>query len=428
MIKRAFMFTLVLLLVFTSNLGGVLAGSTVNPYQNKKLQELTSGQEETLIQLNEIRNSLGIQTLTLNDLLNKTAQSHSNYQYELNQNTGHVQPFHNSFFTGTSFYDRFNYYGYAGVKGGEVIAPININLSDSLEKLIDAPYHRMGILNPNHAELGVGFNRVDGVRSALVMTMGANETYLDSTVVKYPYNNQQNVKISWFNNERPNPLESIGLNRVHVGYPITLSFGDANLEELITNHASLRDSGGIEVDSYIVKSTNETTFKRHVMIIPKTELKSNETYTVNVVGERKLFDGPREPVNETWSFTTARQLELSQIGIRNDLNMFTFSVNAGDLRNLNFNVFRNGQLFHSYRTINERTSQFRSNRIVAGEYEVRVDSPYFSNIGIQNIEVIEENGVLNIKNKQQNDTNPSPAEPIQPTEPDYSQRNVPSVT
>lgn len=382
-------------LVLASGVPILASNGKIDPYANKDRQTLTYYQQEIADELNRMRYDLGLETLSLNEQLNNAAQSHSNYQFELNQNTGHYQTQDTEFKTGYSYIDRMNYYDYQGVKGGESIAPIEISPNVALEKMIDAPYHRIGILNPNHQELGVGINHEVGKRSTLVLNFGAFDAYTDNQFVKYPYDNQNEVKLGWFANERPNPLELFGQNHVYVGYPITLSIGDKDTDRLIANHATLTDDEGQVIDTYLVDSSTETPFKRQVIIIPKKMLKPNTTYTVTLDGERKLFNGESETFYEVWTFNTIEELYVTEMAVNEAKNQFVMALNTGDVNNMTAQITKDGKLYHSYRITNGVSTSYSSNPIIEGIYEMSVEVPFLDPIKVE-FEVYKENGDWNV--------------------------------
>lgn len=393
----------------------IYASSPVDdPFLNKDIGVLKSREESVITELNHLRSQLEMTPLTVDSALKNAAQSHSNYQLETNENTGHVQYLtDHPYFSGKYFYDRAKRYNYEGNAGGESIAPINISEKVSLQKMIDAPYHRIGILNPNHTEIGVGSNLEPNKRSMLVLTFGSKKRYDDSTPVMYPYHNQTNVPIGWYENERPNPLEKYGLTNIHTGYPISFHYGDADTERFDTKQAFIKDNEGNQVDYYLVDHTSNHGFQKHVILIPKEPLKPNTTYHVYLNGTRVLFNGETEDVSARWSFQTVKDLEIVEMGIRN--NRFIPHYNAGDLKDVNLIIRKDGRTFHLYETKNGKSSTFATYNIEKGVYEYTLESPSFNTQ--KGYLIVKDNNVVEIVDEGiEKPTNPPSEEPETPNE------------
>ncbi|KRF07163.1 hypothetical protein ASG89_17615 [Paenibacillus sp. Soil766] len=245
---------------------------------------------------NSIRSAMGYSVVTENTLLVKAAQNHSNYLgvSSAQASKGHSETAGDVGFTGSSSSERTAYVGYQSRGGvGEVVHYIPNDNNQAIQGLIDAPYHRVLMLDPNAFEVGIGIHLAPPVSTV------ANIGYVNSdtkTVSYYPYPNQQGVPTYWHANETPNPLQPHGKAGAKVGYPITVSvtgFGDVTFI-----NATIKDASGTDIPFYLTDKNNSG--RGSIVITPKSPLSPNTTYTVN-------FNGSTEGLGDfqkTWSFTT----------------------------------------------------------------------------------------------------------------------------
>ncbi|MCM3716048.1 CAP domain-containing protein [Alkalihalobacillus oceani] len=357
----------------------------IDPFEDLDQKDLQQTQQELLEWINVRREMMGLPAYTLHEDLNKSAQSHANYQTALNQSTGHFQPEKDHpLYTGERLENRTAYFGYDAITGGEGITGHTVTPVVALQALLDAPYHRMDLLNPNHRHIGFGVTNVPYRRSALVNNYGGPERYTAKELVSYPFDGQINVPISWYNSEIPNPLERFGLSGNYVGYPISLeAYG---YDQLKYDEVILEDEWGQEIDSYLVGGTKENPFVRHLHIIPKEVLKPGTTYHVSVRGTVVDHDGASETFDKNWSFTTVESLAIQGLSIRG-VNQLVWHFYAGSLDEVSVELFNGTQLFHVYHQKDRKISGYYVRPLITGTYTVRVSSPYYDEPYVGEIEI-----------------------------------------
>lgn len=284
--------------------------------------------------LNAIRTKAGLPTVTLNPFLTKAASNHANYLGINGPSDGHSEVPSKKGFTGESFISRIANAGagdtfkYTYVDEGVTFTANTLN--EGIEGLIDAPYHRDALLDPNLTQVGFGH-----VGSIVAINYAIEGSSTQSAV--YPYDGQQDVPVSFYGaSENPNPLEGTGI--ATSGYVINYKLPNSPS----SLSATLKNSKSVSLPVIIKKSpytaqTREYGYQNW-FIIPKSPLSKGETYTVTA-GDK------------TWSFTTTgaavtktpvvndqapRKFSATDVGVRIDGKYVELSPKAQVLSNSTF--------------------------------------------------------------------------------------------
>lgn len=353
--------------------GYQLLEGKINPFPQHNNSFFASMEQEGIQYLNRIRTENGLSKLSLDKALSYSAQSHSNYLVKYKA-VSHLQTMVTDKAAFTGFYpeDRAEYYHYDSDEIGEMISFQTNSPRNAVEKLLDAPYHRATMLNPNFTEVGVGFNDTNDGFNPTVINLGDEDgTQTIEGPVLYPYANQKEVKTSWYANESPNPLRFWNLHKVNVGYPISISFYGENKGKLIARSATLKDENGNNVPFYLVDGEKDGTLSS-IFIIPKQALKRGTTYTVDVKAENVSKYSKKTPVSKKWSFTTAdgyRLTDLELLSDKNGVKVLKPYFNNGASSTVKYEVQKKGK---KVQTFNERGNNgyLGYQNIVDGEYEV----------------------------------------------------------
>ncbi|NPA04076.1 MAG: CAP domain-containing protein [Epsilonproteobacteria bacterium] len=212
--------------------------------------------------LNSLRQKAGLIPLKVNSLLEKSAQNHAIYVVN-NNVVGHYERSGDPYFTGVTPADRAMYVGYPANFVVENISYGNSGIRDSIDGLFSAIYHRLGFLNVEIDEIGVGYaeNERFYYKNAYVYNMGnSNLAYLcsdeyppfegygtyatgmckdpnkkveylaykkalgdvanqNSAVILWPYPDGKDIPPAFYE-ESPDPLPECSVT----GYPISVSF------------------------------------------------------------------------------------------------------------------------------------------------------------------------------------------------------------
>lgn len=351
-----------------------VTNNPVNPFEGKDRTQLAAMEAEAVTHLNTIRKSLGLNELVINNALTLAAQSHSNF-LQMNQLIGHYQNKNYPGFTGVAPQDRAAFFGYGGT-ASEGIDYGTASPRMSVEGLLDAPYHRLGLINPNDREVGAGFSIAS---YNMVISPGTTGARDDARVMLYPMPGQTGVKSSWYVAESPNPLAFYKKDRIYVGYPISLSLHDSKTREVRYIASSIKDSSGQQVAHFVTDSAKEDESKKHVFLIPHAPLQSGMTYQVRIEAERILTDGGVQPIVREWSFTTRSTLAIDYLGLvkLNGVDNLELKVKNGDMRDLSYVMIYNGEFVRKYSTT-QGYSWTSANPLAGGTYRLQVACPSVS--------------------------------------------------
>lgn len=357
-----------------------------DPFSGKDKGFLGKEEQEALMKLNEYRTALGLPLFTVNSKLTAAAQAQSNY-HMVNNVMGHDQQQEKAHFTGVKPFDRATLFGYLGTVS-EGISYKDAHAKYGITVLFDAPYHRLSIVNPNYLEVGVGFNKEEtGLNNSTVVKYGTTKGLPDNDLIVYPYDGQQDAKVSWYVFESPNPLRFYGLSHIYTGYPISLSIHDDKTQELRIKSAKLVDSNGKDIPFYQVDSSLESEKKKHLFLFPKNILSFGQTYTVTVEGERITNNGSI-PFSKKWSFKTRKDIAISSITSRLSTSgkseFLRIKFMNGDFENVSYRLLDSQREVIKY---NGETNKFYGT-LENGRFRLEITSPSIPSMVIADVEVI----------------------------------------
>ncbi|ALK99245.1 lipoprotein [Massilia sp. WF1] len=255
--------------------------------------------------INYRRAQAGLGALVRNNMLDRSAQAHSDYQ-RLNNTVTHDEDSAKPGFTGATVEARVQAAGYTLVPdyaSGEIIAATTSNTGFYLaEELVTAIYHRFVMFEPLFKDMGTGSAATSANYIYFTTNLGATRGYgpgLPShTIATWPVNGQTGVQPNFMSDyEEPDPVP----DRNEVGYPISVH---ANLTEAIAvqqQNFTVRPRGGAALATRLLLKNvdSNTTMSSVAAIIPLAPLTANTTYDVSFSG---TVGGA--PVSKTWSFTT----------------------------------------------------------------------------------------------------------------------------
>ncbi|MFL0365183.1 Ig-like domain-containing protein [Pseudobacillus sp. 179-B 2D1 NHS] len=300
--------------------------------------------------LNQWRQSLGLSVFQLNSSLLESAKSHAEYMAYHNSADGHSEREGYEKFTGIGPEERAEHFGYTG-QATEVLVTKGGQAVSGVEGLIDAPYHRIAMMDPALKEGGIYQEFVNSGWNPLVINMGkdwfGNEV---SKTIMYPYNGQLGVKTGWQNTEIPDPLRYETNSSKFVGYPISVSeFGGRSLK---AEKASITDSKGKQIEFYCLDATKESVLNT-IFLIPKEPLSLNETYHVQIDASYKSPKGEPMKKSYNWSFKTARTHAIKGADTRvanGGIKLAQLHLTSGGQQQLSYEVYKGSKLIQSFNT------------------------------------------------------------------------------
>lgn len=253
-----------------------------------------------LRQINWRRAQVGLPPLAEHPAMALAAQNHSRY-LSANATMGHGETRGLPGFTGTTPGERLSAAGYAWQTYGEVVSAGQATGPWAIESLMEAIYHRFGMLRSDVVEAGAGFDDAHPVyRSIFTMKLGARQR-TDTRAGQgwlglYPVPGQTLVPIDFYSDtESPDPVP--GVNRV--GYPVSVQA--ASSEILGIGQFEIRTAGGAAVSSRLLRAGSDAATPSYAAaLVPLQPLQPGQTYQVVFTG---TVGG--QPVSRNWSFSTA---------------------------------------------------------------------------------------------------------------------------
>jgi hypothetical protein len=298
---------------------------------------------EALSLLNEIRESMGMNTLIHNDQLALAAQAHASYLVR-NGVTTHDEVPGRPGFTGRTPAERALKAGYLSTQVSENLSTKNRDAQSSIDGLFSAIYHRFGFLDVSIDEAGVGVSQSmkNTDESAFVYLMGnshlnalcqepsfkgygkyvygvcrdkkhriAQKRFLSAKdtnkiynprVVFYPYDGQEDVPPAFYG-EIPDPLPDYDVS----GFPVSVTFNDYYLKKVELLSFKLykgeKEVAPVRLLSYGNDPHRRFT-KHQFALFPLKRLEYDTDYRAEIVYKEK---GKKRSVS--WHFHTRKPKE-----------------------------------------------------------------------------------------------------------------------
>ena len=310
--------------------------------------DLSYEKNEARSYLNEIRQSIGMSTLSQNEELDRAAQAHAAYLIE-NGEAGHEETPGRKGFTGVSPKERAMKAGYDSSFVSENISTQNNSGKASVDGLFSAIYHRFAFLDTAIDQVGVGTAQhpSDHLKSAFVYLMGnsriealcnapgfkgsgryvykvcrdpehriaerrfkeamrANKRY-NPKIILYPYDGQEEVPPAFYR-ESPDPLPDYEVS----GFPVSVLFNDYYFGKVALLSFRLFTREGKEVRKVRFMDRNSDPHHRFTAhqfaLFPLERLAYGTGYRAEVVYRTKKGEA-----RLSWSFMTQRPTEKLHI-------------------------------------------------------------------------------------------------------------------
>jgi|GEM_PF-5625638 len=285
-----------------------------------------------LAEVNAIRQAEGVGALAYDPALAAAAMAHAQY-YVNNQDlyasgtlSLHQEVPGTPGFTGVDPWNRDGAFAASEPTTGEVMAVGEGSVMGSLLALYDTTFHRFGLLSSAYSAFGSGYSPSATGQDAFVADMGGPDIAPQGTsgVILFPWNGADGVPTAFWG-EDPNPLAAYRSNAAlasdPAGYPVSLTFTDAQVTGLSVSSASLTGPSGAAVPIWVVDSQDYTdqnnlypgeTMGNSVALFARSALDPGTTYEAQVTGTLSLANGTTEPFTKRWSFVTQPSPSVSQ--------------------------------------------------------------------------------------------------------------------
>ncbi|WP_281883621.1 stalk domain-containing protein [Paenibacillus sp. YYML68] len=269
------------------------------------VKEPTTDYSETQLKMvravNDYRTLYGLQPLSADAHLMMAAQLHADYIYmnkiDPSEVSLHDQKSSLPGFIGAKPGDRAEYVGYFDSVAEDVAYNTGTPI-ESIDKLFDAPYHRIPFLLSQAKHIGVA-----AVGPVVVLEFGFEEE-LKRELLVTPAAGDKYVPIQFDGHEDPDPIRMHKEAEYPVGYPIVARLTGSRPDEKITLlEAKVTDEQGQEVKLLRNSPDNDEHLIREVILTPLEPLQPDTTYTayVKLSSER---GGGKEAFERKWQFRT----------------------------------------------------------------------------------------------------------------------------
>ncbi|MCU6797590.1 stalk domain-containing protein [Paenibacillus sp. WQ 127069] len=254
--------------------------------------------------LNDYRLLYGLPTVKMNGRLNASATAHAKYldANKIQQSPDSMESLHEENpnkkgFFGKSPLERGAYFGYtSGV--GEDAAFYSGSISQVIDVLFDAPYHRDPFLNPYIKEVGVG-----KVGDYTIIEFSSESDTPDKLVVS-PVEGDRYVPTSFKGDEQPDPLRIHSNQTYPVGYPIMAQYYGSEVKKVKLLSAELLDSSKKPVDLLTNTPDNDSDLTNGVIVLPRQPLQFDTAYHVKINLQVTHRDGSTKTEVKEWDFST----------------------------------------------------------------------------------------------------------------------------
>jgi len=286
------------------------------------LLNVANEEQKALNYLNKLRHGAGLLPFTQQEQLNVAARNHANYLTN-HSLYGHVESKKHQDFTGELASSRIVYAGYASPQVIENVSTLNHNYKESVDGLFAAIYHRLAFLDFRSDAIGIGIsqnskkitqtafvydmsskaleklyeNKQTITQEKLTQALSINQK-LNSKVVLYPFNEQKDVPVAFFD-ELPDPLPE---HRVS-GFPISISLNNYFYRSAKLLNFQLFNNKGEEILNTLTfdqeSDPNKKLKKLDFVLFPLTRLEWNTQYNVKFLAivDNEIFE-------KQWSFHT----------------------------------------------------------------------------------------------------------------------------
>lgn len=262
----------------------------------------TPEQQKGLDSVNDYRKLFGLQPLRWNQELTQAAKLHATYLLT-NQVDGHKVSLHDedsskAHFTGAGPAQRSLYVNYRGNGIGEDVSFGWSHVTEAIDSLFDAPYHRIPFLMQEMSEIGI-----DREGSYVVMDFGLNKQAPTQLVVS-PAQGDRYVPIDFNGHESPDPLQiHPGEASYPVGYPLMAVLTGQPVEKVMLDEATLTDGDGKLVNILHDTPNSDKELDNAIMLIPTKPLLPDTRYSAHIKVSF-IEKGQAKTLQKDWSFQT----------------------------------------------------------------------------------------------------------------------------
>ncbi len=250
-------------------------GTQTPTVHNAAARTLSDPRTDALDYLNVMRTGAGMIPFEANASLDSAAQSHVDYLFCANQ-FGHYENQNDcpDKYTGDTPGDRGTAAGYSWHAYGENISAGSPTITEAVDGLMSAIYHRFGFLTFSMDEIGIGYGSDSNYAYGTLYNfdMGnrgsvSDTQALNPDIVVWPYDGYTNAQTSFNNTEAPDPLPECADYGV-AGNPVSVSFNPSDTSAPALDAFRIFDADGTEItDTKVLTSANDTYLDNHEFVL-----------------------------------------------------------------------------------------------------------------------------------------------------------------
>ncbi|MDA3847632.1 MAG: S-layer homology domain-containing protein [Vallitaleaceae bacterium] len=275
--------------------------------------------EKAITLINNMRSELGIPKIEANLELKNAALTHCKYMDYYNSFSV-IEESENQLSRGRYSWDRAAFFKYEEQYITELIAMDSAGFATEVNSMLENPYARISLIDPKYQSIGM--NYYENYSSFVIGGAGRSQTQS----ITYPYDNQINVPITWTNEYRFSPYESLGISEDLYGIPITYSYyaKEDDVENIIINSSSIvYGADQTSVEFKVLSPTDDKYLTNSIIIVPTEAYRYDTTYKVTLDLTIEFDERIDLNVTKTFSFQTERNPNRNNLLLSNDSTLLT---------------------------------------------------------------------------------------------------------
>lgn len=289
----------------------------------------TTQQLDGIKAINDYRAMHGLKPLTFNKNLTYAAKLHAQY-LDTNKAAQTAASMHDEDpklpgYIGSRLHERGMYAGYAGNFAEDVSysGSSKATISQGVDNLFDAPYHRMPFLTLDAVEIGL-----DKQGNYTVIEFGLTNEW-DSQLVVSPAPGDPYVPVAFDGHETPDPIRNHSGTKYPVGYPIMVQLSGKFVRDVKLVDSRLTDSTGKKLDLLLNTPADDDHLENEVMLIPTTPLSPDTVYTA-YVKLSVIEDNQPKIYEKKWNFRTEPLDHIGKTKLHKDSAAYVKKMNQFD--------------------------------------------------------------------------------------------------
>lgn len=240
--------------------------------------------------INQVREDMGIKPLEKNSKLEQAANTHSKYM-SVNNSFSLIEENGNHYYRGRYSWDRASYFYYSNPFITEFIHNQLDSIQQGIQDFMNNPYSRVTFLDPLYEHIGMG-----NYKDMYTYDLGGQSRDIsgDKLLAVYPYDQMEDVPISWENNYKIDPYRQVDGVKGAVGVPITITYYSASkkIKTMDVQDVSLVNTTDHQsVKTEVILPQDDKYLTNTLMILPLEALDLETTYALTLNADFTFRNG-----------------------------------------------------------------------------------------------------------------------------------------